>query len=207
MTDFAERIRREQLGLDKPLPEDQPKPKKARPTMDELLDIASDIAQDPESGPDRFRAIRMLTQIQVANVMLTEPMGDGDIVDRLSRLMKGAGQGLTQIAYNRAFPSAKLTHAHNIATAYADATPEQVAQSKRTTSLKLLYKHFPEVKRQGIPKGFPSGRSIAAKTEFCQNQALKLLVERETKARQGAHQAMTANDQLIRGATDGSAPA
>jgi hypothetical protein len=203
MTSFAEREHRARLGLDRPIDEPKPKP---RMSMDQLLDMANQIAQDPESGPDRFRAIKMLTQVQTATVMLNEPMNDGEVVERLARVLKGAGPAMSQIAYGKAFPNHKHAIASNITVAYADATPEQVKDSKRTTSLKLLYTHFPEAKRHGVPKGFPSGRSLVVKSEWCQNQALKLIIERETRERQGAHEAMKAADTQIRGAMDGSTP-
>jgi hypothetical protein len=47
----------------------------------------------------------------------------------------------------------------------------------KITSLKLLNRHFPEAKVHGVPKGFPSGRSLAVKAEWCRGQAVRLLVE------------------------------
>ena len=205
MSAFAEREHRARLGLDKPLDEPTPKvaPKKSL-SMDEIESIISEIAQDSDAGPDRFRALKALTQMQTAGVNIPAPVGDEEVLQWLTAFMVGSGPAMTQMAYKKAFPHSKNAIAHDEPRAYADASPELVAQSKKITSLKLMYKHFPESRRRGVPKGFPSGRSPALKMEWCQDAALKMLVEREHKDRTEAHSAMKTADDTIRGATDGT---
>ena len=176
--------------------------KRARLTVDEIMDALSEMGRDPDAGADRFRALKMLASQEAATTTLPPPMKDGEVVERLARVMKGAGLGMTQSAYHVAFPNSKsAVHAGKLMT-YSDATPEMRMVASTITSLKVLYKKFPESKIHGIPKGFPSGRSLAVKADWCREQALKLLVEREIDARGTSHFAMTAADDT-RTATDG----
>ena len=109
---------------------------------------------------------------------------------------------LTQVAYKRAFPSARDATFAGGHTTYNQATPEMVRRANRVTSLVLLNKHYPEGKVNNIPKGYPSGRSIAVKKEWCQKQALKMEVERQIKARQEAHGELASTDTVLREAAD-----
>lgn len=164
--------------------------KKRRLSIDEIMEAVTEIAQDAEAGADRFRALKMLASTESATVVLPEPMLESEMRLRLSRLMIGCGPRMTQLAYSDAWPNHKGGVPGQKSMPYADAAPELRNFAKRITSLPLLYKHFPESKRAGVPKGYPSGRSNAVKMAWCQDEALKLLVERETARRNAANEAM-----------------
>lgn len=174
-------------------------------TLDEILAEVTAIAKDPDAGADRFRALKMLASSETAAVAIPDPAKEVDITVRLARLMLGAGVRLTQIAYVKAFPWRTRAIQAGPVVKYEDAAPELVEESKRFTSLKMLNKYFPEGKVLGTPKGYPVGRSIAMKIEWCQHQALKMLVERQERDRQKLEQELKAGDSGMRpDATNGS---
>lgn len=181
----------------------RPDPQQPRLTLDDILDIASQIARDPSAGADRFRAMKMVADSQVATASLPRLGSDQDIVDRLARLMKGSGIRLTQLAYVRAFPSSRYAGMSGGPSTYVSARPELVERAKKITSLKVLNRNFPEYKVNGVPKGFPTGRSVEAKVKWCQEQALKILVEREQRDRQAGHDSMKGTDASIRDSLGG----
>src|SRR3989304_4693784 len=49
----------------------------------------------------------------------------------------------------------------------------------RVTSLPMLYRLFPEIKRNGVPKGYPTTKGLAAQLRFVREQATRMLLERE----------------------------
>lgn len=179
--------------------------KKRRLTDEEVLEGISEIANDPEAGAQRLRALQILRSQNAATVFLPTIRADGEVIDRLARVMKGAGAELTQVAYQKAFPNAKQTSDYSKKTTYATATEDMKQQAAPYITLKKLRKGFPELTGIGVPKGYPLGRSVAVKADWCRNQALMMLVERHEKTRQESHEAMTAADTEIRGTTDGSA--
>jgi len=177
-------------------------PQKRRMSLDEILDHVTEVARDPEAGADRFRALKMLATTESASVVMPEPQADGEVVERLARVMKGAGARLTQAAYGYAFPNANRTTVFKPKPEAEDATPEMRFRAKRITSLKMLNKAYPEAKIRGVPRGFPSGRSIAIKAAWCQDQALKLEVERAARERADAQQALADGDAVVRNDKD-----
>lgn len=162
-----------------------------RITLDEILDELSKLARDEDAGADRFRALKMLAQTEVAKVGLGELLDDAAIVDRLVRLMKGLGSSMVQICYAQAFPRAMNAEISGGRYTYSEADHDLVDLSKKCTSLAMLYKDYPETQVVGSPKGFPVSGSVAMKKTWCQDQALKVLLERRRRDRQNAHDAMT----------------
>ena len=181
----------------------QPVAVKRRLTIDEILDEVSALAQDPQAGADRFRALKMLATTESAAVVLPEPRADGEVVDRLARVMKGAGIALTQIAYKRAFPSTRYAADAGPKLRYADATPEMRERAQAITSLKMLNRRYAEGKVRGTPKGYPARSSNAAKIEWCRTQALRMEVERVKHARSEAHAEIRDADNELRATTEG----
>lgn len=175
--------------------------KRQRMTIDEILALAAEIANDPEAGAQRFQALKMLAGMETATVTLPDPMSPDEVDQRLARLMKGAGPNATQRAYVIAFPDlAKKAFGVHL----TEATPDMIRRAQGITSLKLLNKHFPEFKMQGMPRGFPVGKSLVAKATWCRDQAIKYMIERAAAERSSAHTAMTAAGTEAQGATDGS---
>lgn len=167
-------------------------------SLDEIMAMVTDIARDPDSGPDRFRALKMLASANTSAAVLPEPMEPGEIVDRLSRLMKGYGRDHTQAAYHRAFP--RVSSAAYTAPKYglSDFPPEVVARVQKVRSLKSLYRHYPEIKRPGFPPGYPVKRGPAVVTDWCRSIAAKCELDRMRNAAEATEAQDRALDSAIR---------
>lgn len=172
---FAEREHARTYGLDKSEPKKPPK----RMTLDEVMASVTEIAQDADAGADRFRALKMLASQNTAAAVLPDPMQNGELIDRLARLMKGAGVDICQLAYQRAFPQAVDSVASAPKLQMADLPPEIMAQVQKVRSIKSLYRYFPEIKRPGFPPGYPVGRGAALQLEWLRRYAGKILLDRE----------------------------
>ena len=147
-------------------------------SLDEAIGLISDIARHGE-GADRLRAlkeIRVMAQ-ETGSVTLPDPMSDAEVIERLARLIKAAGPTVAQLAYKQAFPFAKKT--------VHDAVPKVlesdlgIDKSKLPVNLRQLYKMFPEIKRSGIPQGYPRGRGLAVVKKWCQDKAMQMIIDRE----------------------------
>lgn len=181
---------------------DESTPKK-RLTLAEIVDGITDIAQTGE-GADRFRALKLLSSMEQATVVIPPPLEDWEVVDRVVRILRGAGPQLTQAAYARAFPNTAKAKFHKPTKNRLEATPEQKHEASKVTSLKILNRKFPECKMSGMPKGYPQRGSIAAKVRWCQEAALGILVERDREKEEAAHNAMKAAE--IAGRRDTEVP-
>lgn len=149
-------------------------------SIDEIMGMVSQIAQDPDAGADRFRALKMLASAGQANVMLPEPLTLEEARARLTRLMKPLGTDMVRICYHEAFP----THTTKPITAppvvISDDLPAEVKFiATKCRSIRALYRHIPELKRNGMLPGFPLGAGAAVKAKWCQEQAVKALLDRE----------------------------
>ena len=198
---LGDRWQREKFGLDTPVEDSTAPPKSGLLSTAEILEGIHELARSGE-GADRRWALRILTEGQTTAITLPDPMDDDEVITRMSMMMKGAGARLTQISYRRAFPNVRVGTMLGGDLPYDEATDEMRRIAARITSLKLLNKKFPEANVGHVPKGFPTGRSLAVKADWCREQALKLLVERERKERQSATKEIEAAHQEIKEETD-----
>lgn len=154
-------------------------PKRRSMSFDEIIVEMEDIAKNGE-GADKFRALKTLMAQEAGSAVLPEPLSDDEIIERLSRMIKAAGPSASQLAYRRAYPAAKrpIYHAAPKITE-ADVAPIDPLSLPR--SLKELYRHFPEVKKPGIPTGYPVHGGMAVQKEWVQKQARRMLLDREQK--------------------------
>jgi hypothetical protein len=178
-------------------------------TIDEINSMLTEIAKDPDSGADRFRALKMLSSGNAATVTLPEPLDPKEVTERLTRMIQCAGPTIAQVAFKRAFPTKKksITDTPKI---YTDDLPPRLMEKVKTiTSLKLLYKHFPESKRNGVPKGYPVGRGLFAQQAWIQRAAVKLILDRENAELRGPEQVKGITSEHLRPhqATDAIGPA
>jgi len=151
-----------------------------KPTMnlDEILSAFVDIAKHGE-GADRFRALKVLRELQqeTGTSGLPDPMSDDEQYERMARLMKAMGANGTQISYRRAFPSSKRL--------ISKAEPKvrlsdlNIDESTLPKTLKKLNRMFPEVKTNGVPKGYPTTKGLEAQAEFCKKKAIEIILNRE----------------------------
>lgn len=173
--------------------------KKRRLSLDEIMQGFSDIAQDPDAGAQRLRALQILKGDEASGVTLPEPRTDEEIIWRGARVMKSMGKRMTQLAYQKAFPHSTK----GAVLQYIDATDEMRARASRITSIKMLNREYPEGKVNGIPIGYPARSSNAEKMLWVKKQALRMEVERGRREVQGAHDAMKAGGQETSGADAG----
>jgi hypothetical protein len=167
---------------------DSDTPRKAVPfTLDEVIAIVSEIARD-EADRDRFKALKMLTSLNQSVAAIPPPLSDDDVVDRLQRLMKGAGVRLCRKAYRNAYPLSQRSPVFD-----KDAQDELgifvKGKVKALKTLKQYNRMFPETAKGGVPPGYPSGAGPEAQMEWVQRAATKILIERRRKeiAEEAAH--------------------
>lgn len=146
-------------------------------TLVEVEEILSDIARNGD-GADRIRALKMVMAQEAGNATLPEPFSDAEVIDRLARLIRAAGPTASQLAYRRAFPAAKRP-IHHAAPKVTEADVAPIDKSTLPKTLRALYRMFPEIKRAGTPKGYPVKAGMAVKAQWCQDEALKIIMDRE----------------------------
>ena len=146
--------------------------------LDEAVRILTDIARNGE-GAERFRAlreIRMMAQ-ETETSVLPDPLTDQEVIERIGRLDRAAGTTLSQMAYRWAFPNAKRPIQHAAPKVLTDDIV--IDRSTLPVNLKQLYRMFPEIKRPGVPQGYPMGKGLAVVKRWCQDKALQMLVDKE----------------------------
>lgn len=146
-------------------------------TFDEAREIISEIARDGE-GPDKFRALKMLMGLEGSGVGLPDPLTDNDALERLARLIRAVGPTGSQIAYRRAFPASKRSIDAN-APKISEADMPPIDRTKLPKNLRELYRMFPEIKKPGIPPGFPLRAGLEAQKRWCNDAAVRILMDRE----------------------------
>lgn len=155
------------------------KEKRTRLTFDEAMDLISEIARDGE-GADKLRALKLAMSMEQGGSSLPEPLSDHEIEERLARLIRAVGPTGAQLAYRKAFPAAKRA-IHHSAPKVTERDIAPIDKSELPGTLRSLYKMFPEVKRPGIPKGYPVNSGLAVKKAWCQKEAYKMILDREQR--------------------------
>jgi hypothetical protein len=159
---------------------DSDTPRKAVPfTLDEIIGVVSDIARDTESR-DRLRALKLLTSLNSSVAAIPPPLNDDEVVERIQRLMKGAGAKLCRKAYRQAYPLSQR------APVFDKAEQDELgifvkSKIKALKTLKQYNRMFPETAKGGVPPGYPSGAGPEAQMEWVQRAATKILIERRRK--------------------------
>jgi hypothetical protein len=171
--------------------------KKKRLSYEEILQGMEDIARDPDDK-DRFKALKALAASQGASMVLPDPLSEIERIERLERLMRGSGTHICHSAYTRAFPHShfKVSDAEQLKV--VDIPPETMKILEKVRGLKTLYRHFPEIKRPGFPRGYPVGRGIESQTQWARQTAIKILLDREqAKVNAAAIEAAEAHRQIV----------
>jgi hypothetical protein len=147
-------------------------------SLDEAIGLISEIARHGE-GADRLRALKeiRLMAAETGSVTLPDPMSDQEVIERLARLMRAAGHTVSQLAYRKAYPHAKRPVNH--AAPKVLETDVEIDRSKLPVSLKQLYRMFPEIKRSGVPPGYPRGKGLLVVKKWCQEKAIQMIIDRE----------------------------
>lgn len=145
-------------------------------SMDEIMAGLSDMAKNGD-GAQRAAAYRLLLSAHASSNIYTEPLTPEDVVERIIRLMKLIGVGLTQMCYRKAFRNAMK--ADRISPALAGEEVELPPNFKYPRNVKQLYRLFPEIKGPGVPRGYPIGQG-----PIIQRAWLKELTDRTLKYKQ-----------------------
>lgn len=152
--------------------------KKVESFDEAMLEIAR-IAADPNNR-DQFKALKAITQLQQSSIALDEPMTDSEVIEDMAVLMKASGKDLCAVAYRKAFPSVRGASLEDAPKLYMDdLSNEDLKKVERVTSLKSLYKMFPEIKRSGMPNGFPIKGGIEVRKTWCRKAAARILLDRK----------------------------
>lgn len=164
------------VELQKPV---DPKPERKKPlSLDEVMETVSNIAKDPDNR-DQFKALKMLASAQSAATVLPDPLGERELVQRLARLMKAAGIDLCHVAYAHAFRTARGVIS-DAPTIHLGHVSEIIAgKLKKIRNLKALYKAFPEIKRPGVPPGYPMAKGAIVQQAWIQKTAAKMFLDQE----------------------------
>jgi hypothetical protein len=152
---------------------------KSKMTFDEAMGEISLIARDGE-GADKFRALKMVMSQEAGSAAIPDPLNDAEIIERLSRLIRAVGPTAAMLAYRKAFPKSKRPINH-VSPKLLETDVPPVDITKLPRNLRELYRMFPEIKKPGIPVGFPRGSGIAVQKEWCQKAARRMLLDREQK--------------------------
>jgi hypothetical protein len=147
--------------------------------MDEIIAAVSDIARDTESK-DRLRAMKLLMSFNTSTAAIPPPLSDDEVVERLSRLMKGAGARLCRKAYRKTYPLSERTPTFD-KQELEELGPFIKQKIKNLKTLKQYNRMFPETAKGGVPPGYPSGAGPEAQMEWVQRAATKIFVERRRK--------------------------
>ena len=144
-------------------------------SMDQIRTGLSDLAENGE-GAQRTQAYRMLMSMSNAEAVLPDPMSDGEIVERATRILRGIGVRRARIAFLQAFPRRPSTKAFSKQALSIEELRIDTSDLPRT--LKAFYKRYPEAKRPGFPKGYPVGRGMLDQQAFIKEASVKIEVDR-----------------------------
>lgn len=147
-------------------------------TMDDVMADIEAISEDSEHR-DQFKALKMLASAKSSSVTLPPPMEEHEMIERFARLMKPAGFHVVQIAYKRAFPNRKPIEEVEPKLNAIHLPDEDRLMIQKCTNLKALYRMFPEIKKPGLPTGYPKGRGKVLQQQYCRDQATKILLDRQ----------------------------
>jgi acetolactate synthase regulatory subunit len=164
-------------------------------SMDEILEQLSAKGRDPDAGADQFRALKMLASMDTASVAINPPMSQEELVARVARILRGVGMHVCQLAHHQAFPKNKHSFEAPVLDSQ-DLTEKDREDAAKVRTLKLLYRKFPEVKRPGFPPGYPAGKGLVAQQAWCQNAALKAMIDRRQREALAQVQQETPSDVI-----------
>lgn len=148
-------------------------------TFDEALELIVDVARNGD-GVQKLRALKMIREEQASTVTLPGPLTVSEQIDRLSRLNLACGKRVVQLAYRKAWPKSKKD-VFEQKPKLEDGDIGDYPDDELPTSLRRLYRQFPETKRAGCPPGYPQRGSLEQKVGWVRQAARDILRGREQK--------------------------
>lgn len=148
--------------------------------IDDVIAEIADIAANAEKDSDRLRALHMLQDRDPTSLHFAEPLNETERLDRLCRVMRGAGRARCQRAWRKLWPTSRLRIDDSPFMKDVVLSIEDEDLIRKVMGLKQLYRFFPEIvpPSGGTPNGFPY-RGKEVQKEWCQRQARKILVDRQ----------------------------
>jgi len=148
-------------------------------TLDEILLGLSELAQSGE-GAQRTQAYRMLLAERSASAAgVPEPTSEAEIEEMAILLFRWWGQDRCQRIWHLAFRRVRRDLDSPRLTGEELLSAEQRKLIDKVHSLKSLYKLIPELRKPGIPSGYPLYKGLEARKFWCRRVAHDVLVNRE----------------------------
>ena len=146
-------------------------------SIDDIIHDLNDIADDPDSGPDKFRALKMLHGTLSANSqVLHQPLVKSERMERWMRLMRPAGKEEVDEAYFRSF-GMRAKHKVPLRAQADQLPPETLYKISKVKTVKQFHRMCPELKKGGHP-GYRKGAGELEKIEYFQKRATEYFIDK-----------------------------
>ena len=141
-------------------------------TVDQIMEEINAIAGDPDNR-DQFKALKMLAAEKSSAVVLPDPLSDREVIDRMVRIVKPFGKEIWNIVGREAFEGRRSTADmyDKIKTRSEHLTLEQLEKIGRIRNVRDLYRQIPELKRDGVPKGYPKSKGEIVQQAWLRERA------------------------------------
>lgn len=156
----------------------EPETQAARLSMDEIMDLITEVARDGD-GADKFRALKLLHSMQSVTASLPSPKNDDEIQHYLKIIFPACGKENVDSARR---------HTFNLKADSMDMEVDEVSgvpldrreRINKIVTVRDFYNLFPWMKRRGVPKGYP-GKSLglARRTRWLRQRALDISLDEE----------------------------
>lgn len=140
------------------------------------------VARDGE-GPDKFRALKLLTNMRNAGASVPAPMTDSEICKHLVPLMAAAGHKNVVTSYAKAFQTTRKPVPGTITDHETIASEKSLQLARHIDTVRKFNRAFPGLCfGNGMPRGYPRGKSLEEQQKWLYKTALKIYVGREQRA-------------------------
>lgn len=155
-----------------------------RLSAEEIETLIHDMAKFGD-GPDQRWALSKLREEAEAQAVVVAPLTDNDVVQRLARLMRGAGVANSRAAYVIAHGNYKPQGPLRDRFKESVDVPPGIDLKKLPATLKAFYRRYPQFKGGGgFPQGYPVGEGPVKQMKWLQQRSLE--VEKEMFAAKAA---------------------
>jgi hypothetical protein len=147
-------------------------------TFEEIRAGLSEMAENGE-GAQRTQAYRMLMSMGQQDALLPAPLHRDDVTERMARVIRGVGVLITRAAFLKAQP--RHVGAYKAVVQVEKLTTIDIGIPKQDwpITVRQLYKHCPELKRRGMPKGYPTKGGPLKQREFLHNLFYRYHVDKQ----------------------------
>lgn len=137
------------------------------------------LAKEGDDASARW-ALKLLHSQRQGETGIPAPLNAAEMIERLARVMRPAGREQCQVAYRKAFPYGPRM---NLGIVAAEVRAQHLSNEIKAEILKVrtlrdLYRHYPTIKRSGVPKGYPRSKGQEVVAAFLQRIATQIEVDR-----------------------------